>query len=65
VWEPLRADWARSLPGLDERLAAAERSAAAKGWRWIGEMEEIAAAFAADGLPPGFHEAAAAVYRNG
>jgi len=28
-------------------------------------MEEIAAAFAADGLPPGFHEAAAAVYRGG
>ena len=36
------------------------RSAAGKGWRWVGEMEEIAAAFAADGLPPGFHEAAAA-----
>jgi hypothetical protein len=49
-------------PQLAERLAATERSAAAKGWRWIGEMEEIAAAFAADGLPPGFHKAAAEVY---
>jgi hypothetical protein len=29
----------------------------------VGEMEEIAAAFAADGLPPGFHEAAGAIYR--
>jgi len=65
VWEPLAEEWARSLPQLPARLAAAERSAAAKGWRWVGEMEEIAAAFAADGLPPGFHEAAAAVYRAG
>jgi hypothetical protein len=65
IWEPLAEEWARSQPQLEARLAAAERSAAAKGWRWIGEMEEIAAAFAADGLPPGFHEAAAAVYRAG
>jgi hypothetical protein len=64
VWEPLAEEWARSQPQLAERLAAAERSAARKGWRWIAEMEEIAAAFAADGLPPGFHEAAAAVYRS-
>ena len=27
-------------------------------------MEEIASAFAADGLPSGFHEAAAEVYRR-
>jgi hypothetical protein len=62
VWEPLVEEWARSQPQLAERLAGAERSAAAKGWRFIGEMEEIAAAFAADGLPPGFHKAAAEVY---
>ena len=61
IWEPLAEEWARSQPQLETRLAAAERSAAAKGWRWVGEMEEIAAAFAADGLPPGFHEAAAAI----
>jgi hypothetical protein len=62
IWEPLAEEWARSQPQLADRLAAAERSAAAKGWRFIGEMEEIAAAFAADGLPPGFHKAAAEVY---
>jgi hypothetical protein len=62
IWEPLAEEWARSQPQLADRLAAAERSAAAKGWRFIGEMEEIAAAFAADGLPPGFHRAAAEVY---
>jgi hypothetical protein len=64
IWEPLAEEWERSQPQLAARLAAAERSAAAKGWRWVGEMEEIAAAFAADELPPGFHEAAAEVYRR-
>jgi 3-hydroxyisobutyrate dehydrogenase-like beta-hydroxyacid dehydrogenase len=59
----LREEWARSQPELAARLEAAERSAAKKGWRWVGEMEEIAAAFAADSLPPGFHEAAAEIYR--
>lgn len=63
VWDALVEEWARSQPQLSERLIGAERSAAAKGWRWVGEMEEIAAAFAADGLPPGFHEAAAEIYR--
>jgi hypothetical protein len=64
IWQPLVEEWSRSQPQLTERLAAADRSAAAKGWRWIAEMEEIASAFAAHGLPPGFHEAAAAVYRS-
>jgi hypothetical protein len=63
IWEPLAEEWTRSQPQLADRLATAERSAARKGWRWIAEMEEIAAAFAADGLPPGFHEAAATMYR--
>jgi 3-hydroxyisobutyrate dehydrogenase-like beta-hydroxyacid dehydrogenase len=64
VEEALLAEWALSLPGLAERLAQAERSAETKGWRWIGEMEEIAATFAAVGEPPGFHEAAAEVFRR-
>lgn len=64
IWEALAEEWARSQPHLADRLARAERSAAVKGWRWVGEMEEIAAAFAADGLPPGFHKAAAEVYNS-
>jgi Domain of unknown function (DUF1932)/NADP oxidoreductase coenzyme F420-dependent len=64
VEDALVAEWARSQPQLPDRLAAAERSAEKKGWRWIGEMEEIAAAFAADGLPPGFYQAAAEIYRR-
>jgi 3-hydroxyisobutyrate dehydrogenase-like beta-hydroxyacid dehydrogenase len=57
-------DWRRAAPELEERLARAERSAATKGWRWIGEMEEIADTFAAAGEPDGFHRAAAEVYRS-
>ena len=58
----LLAEWRESIPGLEARLARAERSAQAKGWRWVGEMEEIAATFAAAGAPDGFHRAAAEVY---
>jgi hypothetical protein len=64
VDDALLAEWARSQPQLPERLETAARAADAKGWRWIGEMEEIAVAFADAGLPAGFHEAAAAVYRS-
>jgi 3-hydroxyisobutyrate dehydrogenase-like beta-hydroxyacid dehydrogenase len=64
VWDDLQAEWLLSAPELPARLAAAERSAAAKGWRWIGEMEEIADTFASAGAPDGFHRAAAEVYRS-
>jgi hypothetical protein len=47
---------------LAARHEAAERSARRKGWRFVGEMDEIAATFEAAGLPRGFHEAAAAVF---
>ncbi|HZQ83024.1 MAG TPA: DUF1932 domain-containing protein [Gaiellaceae bacterium] len=57
-------DWRAAAPELGERLARAEASAARKGWRWIGEMEEIADTFAAAGRPEGFHRAAAEVYRS-
>ena len=44
--------------------ANAARSAAEKGWRWVGEMEEIAASMTADGLPGGFHQGAAEVFHR-
>ena len=62
--ETLLAEWGISQPGLEARSAGAAGSAAAKGWRWIGEMEEIAATMAAAGLPEGFHQAAAEIYRR-
>jgi len=64
VEDTLLAEWGISQPGLAERSARAAGSAAAKGWRWVAEMEEIAAAMTAVGLPEGFHVAAADVYRR-
>ena len=64
VEDALMHEWSRSQPDAGERLAAARDSAARKGWRWVGEMEEIAATFAAAGQPEGFHRAAAEVFRS-
>ena len=35
----------------------------ARAGRWIGEMEEIAATYEGQGLPPNFHQGAASIYR--
>jgi 3-hydroxyisobutyrate dehydrogenase-like beta-hydroxyacid dehydrogenase len=64
VEEALLAEWALSQPQLPGQLNRAARSAVTKGWRWVGEMEEIAASMAGAGLPDGFHQAAAEVYRR-
>jgi 3-hydroxyisobutyrate dehydrogenase-like beta-hydroxyacid dehydrogenase len=62
VEQALIAEWQQSQPALTARPHAAARSALQKGWRWVAEMEEIAATMAAAGLPPGFHQAAATIY---
>jgi 3-hydroxyisobutyrate dehydrogenase-like beta-hydroxyacid dehydrogenase len=64
VEDALLEEWRLSIPELEERLSGAERSARRKGWRWIGEMEEIAGSMSAQDLPAGFHEAAAEVFRR-
>lgn len=64
VEEALLAEWALSQPNLEERSRGSARAATAKGWRWVAEMEEIAATMAAAGLPDGFHLAAAEVFRR-
>jgi 3-hydroxyisobutyrate dehydrogenase-like beta-hydroxyacid dehydrogenase len=64
VETPLLDEWRTSLPGLESRSIGAANAGSAKGWRWIGEMEEIAAMFASLGLPDGFHRAAATVYAD-
>jgi 3-hydroxyisobutyrate dehydrogenase-like beta-hydroxyacid dehydrogenase len=61
VEDGLLAEWSTSLPDLAARSEAAAGTAP-KAWRFIGEMEESAAAFAAAGLPGGFSQAAAEVY---
>jgi 3-hydroxyisobutyrate dehydrogenase-like beta-hydroxyacid dehydrogenase len=57
-------EWQESIPDLPERSDRAALAAGRKGWRWVGEMDEIASTFAAAGLPDGFHEAAAEIYRR-
>jgi 3-hydroxyisobutyrate dehydrogenase-like beta-hydroxyacid dehydrogenase len=64
VEETLLDEWQASLPQLPEQSLVAARSAVAKGWRWVGEMTEIAATFAAAGLPDEFHRAAGEIYRR-
>jgi hypothetical protein len=59
----LLAEWKISLPDITKRSEVVSVSAR-KAWRWIAEMEEIAASFAAAGLPAGFHLAAADIYRR-
>jgi 3-hydroxyisobutyrate dehydrogenase-like beta-hydroxyacid dehydrogenase len=58
----LAEEWALSQPQLVERLDAAREAATRKGWRWEGEMREIAATLESVGEPGGFHEAAAEVF---
>jgi 3-hydroxyisobutyrate dehydrogenase-like beta-hydroxyacid dehydrogenase len=64
VEDELLAEWALSAPDLAQRSGGAARSAAKKGWRWVAEMEEIAATMSAAGLPDGFHQAAAEIFRR-
>ncbi len=64
VEEPLLNEWQSSLQELGPRSLQAGRAAATKGWRWVGEMEEIASTFRSAGLPDGFHMAAAEIYRR-
>ena len=64
VDEALLAEWRRSQPEAPKKSESAARDNARKAWRFVGEMEEIAATFEAAGLPGGFHQAAAELYRR-
>ena len=64
VEDALLDEWRLSIPELEERSVGAARAADRKGWRWVGEMREIAHSMAAQDLPTGFHEAAAEVFRR-
>jgi 3-hydroxyisobutyrate dehydrogenase-like beta-hydroxyacid dehydrogenase len=63
VEEALLAEWARSQPNLAACSQAAVGTAR-KAWRFVGEMDQIAACFAEAGLPDGFARAAAELYRR-
>lgn len=62
VADALMAEWDRSQPGLTDRAERAAAGAAPKAWRWVDEMEEIAAFLEAEDLPNGSFVAAAELY---
>jgi 3-hydroxyisobutyrate dehydrogenase-like beta-hydroxyacid dehydrogenase len=60
----LAEKWRQVDPALAQGAGARVQGSARKAWRFAGEMEEIAATFREAGLPGGFHEAAAELYRR-
>ncbi|MBO0823477.1 MAG: NAD(P)-dependent oxidoreductase [Actinobacteria bacterium] len=64
VEDALLAEWALSQPQLSSQVERSARAAVTKGWRWVGEMEEIAHTMAEAGLPDGFHQGAAEIFRR-
>lgn len=64
VREELATQWSRGGSDFTEQTNRRVRGVTAKAWRFAGEMEEIAATFEGAGMPGGFHEAAAEVYRR-
>jgi 3-hydroxyisobutyrate dehydrogenase-like beta-hydroxyacid dehydrogenase len=59
----LMAELGASQKAIHDRIAAAVPWLATDAERWIGEMEEISATFAAAGVTPRYHEGAADIYR--
>jgi len=64
VEDSLLREWQISQRDLPARSEGSAKSNAKKAWRFVGEMEEIAATYSAAGLPDGFHQGAAEVYRR-
>ncbi len=64
VDDALLREWERSQPQLAAQAERAVRSNTPKAWRFVGEMEEMAATFERSGLPGGFAHAAAEIYRR-
>jgi len=64
VRDALISQWSNIGNGLDQRAPRDACNVTQKAWRFVGEMEEISETFRQAGLPGGFHEAAAEVYRR-
>jgi 3-hydroxyisobutyrate dehydrogenase-like beta-hydroxyacid dehydrogenase len=62
VDEALLAEWKRSQPDAPGKCDNSARGSSKKAWRFVGEMEELAATYAAVGLPDGFFRSAAEIY---
>jgi 3-hydroxyisobutyrate dehydrogenase-like beta-hydroxyacid dehydrogenase len=64
VRNELSQQWEWDEAGFSEQLNGRVRRVTAKAWRFEGEMHEIARTLHEAGLPGGFHEAAAEVFRR-
>lgn len=64
VRQELYQQWESGDPGFSERSNGRVIRAAAKAWRFEGEMKEIESTFREAGLPHGFHDATAEVYHR-
>lgn len=64
VGPALMAEWDLSQPDLPQRTTRTVQGVGPKGWRFVGEMNEIAESMSNVGLPTGFHLAAAEVYER-
>ena len=64
VRDALEALWSRGGSDFAAQTRGRVRHVTERAWRFAGEMDEIAATFREAGLPGGFHEAAAELYRR-
>lgn len=62
VRQALERQWDLDDPGFAEKTRKRIRGVARKAWRFTGEMQEIAALFAQQGVPPEFFAGAAEIY---
>jgi len=60
----LEGQWSHEPSDLVTSAAHRVRQVTAKAWRFVGEMDEIAATFEEVGTPNDFHRAAAEIYRR-
>lgn len=60
----LEKQWSRHGSNFAEQTESRVKGATAKAWRFVGEMEEIAATFGEAGVPEDFHLAASEIYKR-
>jgi len=64
VLDALAMQWSRNGSDFAQQTERRVRGVTARAWRFAGELDEIADTFRDAGLPAGFGEAAAEVYRR-
>jgi len=61
--ESLKEEWGLSQKGLEQKLDNVAAGNAPKAWRFVGEMQEIAATLSDAGQHPGAFDSAADIYQ--